>query len=73
MDELNKELDKAEKTPNRLGYKYEEITKDITQRDKEMENTKEKLKKHRKITANIYLIGSPEGKNKENEKQYLIR
>lgn len=41
MDELNKELDKAEELPNRLEDKYEEITKSTTQRDEEMENIKE--------------------------------
>lgn len=41
MDELNKELDKAEELPNRLADKYEEITKGTTQKDEEMENIKE--------------------------------
>lgn len=50
---------------NKLQYRYEEITQNVEQRNKEKKNTKMKIKNsvYRTRRSNIHLTGGSEGQN----------
>lgn len=73
MDQLNKRLDKAEETTDRLGDRYEEIAKSIAQIKrrkipKEAEETRE-----RKEPTSIQYENQEERIKRMREKQNLRR